>query len=453
MSVDSPWNWRRGALFLALLLSCSLSFGQTVSQKQDVAVFRLGHYRWDIPDNVLGSIDEEIRGVFVNLGRFNVITLTQRLEQSDLHEFIERLKEYREQRVEIPQQVQMGREFFTQADFDRLVGSFIVVVPTVSHYQLVEDTDGDYRATIRTSFTFIDVQESSTMAQAFVETEGTDAVSDQAVKEALDGIAMRLTFELRKIAAFQIRTGILEVRGSEVILELGRDMGIVPGDEYLILASRVLDSGKTFTTENGLLVIKEVSEEVSVGQLIYARPKPQVGDQLRELPRLGLDTTPYLHAARGLLYDRTSTVLAGARLGISRGFYDFRPFLGVEIPFIANIAAALPLNLYIGGEYNLYLGRLQFVPMAAFGVGGAYLWYLEYVDIPEEKRFVLTHVGGLAGLAVNYLLNKNLRLSLEGGYANWFTLVPGQNFLGAVGELFFPSYDGLFVGAGILIRF
>ncbi|MCK5007012.1 MAG: hypothetical protein KAR73_06455, partial [Spirochaetales bacterium] len=363
-------------LTLSLFIVTSIS-AQVVSERKEIAVFKLSYYRFDIPEAVLGGIDEEIRSVFINLGRFDVVGLTQRLEEGDLNEFIDKIKMYKEEQVEIPEEVQMGKEFFTKADFDSLVGSFLVVVPAVANYVVAHlDTD-EYQVNIKTSFSFINVEEGRTFAHAFVDTEGKDTNVDLAIKDALDAIPMQLTFEIRKIPEFQLKTGILEVRGSEIIIELGRDLGLKRGDEYVIVSGEILQSGKALTVENGLVVIKEVSDEVSVAKIIYARPRPQIGDQLQEVPRFGMDTTPYVHYATGLMYQKDDTLLIGARQAVSRGFFGFRPLVGIEVPLIANIAAALPVNIYVGGEYDIYFGRFQIVPMAGLGVGMAYLWYLK----------------------------------------------------------------------------
>jgi len=436
------------ALLLLVLAVAPLAIAQQVSQKKDIAVFKLSYYQWDIPDSVLGGIDEEIRGVFVNIGRFNVLGMTQRLEPGDLSEFIDRIKAFKEVRAEMPEAVQMGREFFTQSDFERLVGSFIVVAPSVASYVLEVKDDGDFHVALKTSFSFINVEQGTTFAQAFVETEGTEDSPQGAARSALDGIAMLLTYEIRKIPEFQLKTGVLEVHGGEVILELGRDMGIKVGDEFVLVASRVLDSGKTLTTENGLLVIKEVSDEVSVGKVLYARPRPQEGDQLREFPLLGVETTPYLHVASGLLYDPgRMTALLGIKGSVSRGFYGFRPIFALEVPFIFNFAGAIPVNLYLGGEYMLYLGRLSVTPMASLGIGGAYVWYLGD-SASEDEKFAFTHFGLKAGVSVAYLLNKKIRFTADVGYMNMFSFIP----LKLVNDIFFRDYDGLFVGAGLTIK-
>jgi hypothetical protein len=435
------------AILFLVLAVIPLALAQQVSEKKDLAVFKLSYYQWDIPVSVLGGIDEEIRGVFVNLGRFNVLGMTQRLEPGDLSEFIDKIKLYKAERTEIPEAVQMGREFFTQADFERLAGSFIVVAPSVASYVLEVKDSGEFLVRLKTSFSFINVEQGTTFAQSFVETDGTAGSPEGAAREALDGIALQLTYEIRKIPEFQLKTGVLEVKGREVILELGRDMGIKVGDEYVLVASRVLESGKTLTSETGLLVVKEVSDEVSVGRVLYARPRPQEGDQLRELPLLGLEATPYLHVASGLIFDRAFTALIGVQGTWARGFYGFRPIFGLEVPLVANLLAGIPLNLYVGGQYMLYLGRLSLAPSAALGVGGAYLWY---ADVPDDEKFALTYVGGQAGLNLSYLFNKKMRFSLDLGYLLWFSLVPTKYFFEA--QYLFPDYDGLFVGAGLTIK-
>jgi hypothetical protein len=430
-----------------LLLAAGSLFSQTVSEKKEIAVFKLSYYRWDIPNEVLGGIDEEIRGVFINIGRFDVIGLTQRLEEGDVNQFIDKLKQYKEQTAEIPAEVQMGKEFFTQADFNRLVGSFIVVIPTVANYVLAPK-DGKFQANIKTSFTFINVEEGKSFAQAFVDTQGSDKVPELAVKEAIDAIPTQLTFEIRKIQEFQLRTGILEVAGSEVILELGRNMGIKLGDEYVIVGGRILNSGRTLTSETGLLVIKEVSDEVSVGQVLYARPRPQVGDQLQEVPLFGVETTPYVQVASGLLFDRPMTTVIGIKGVASRGFWGVRPVFGLEVPLIANITFGIPVNLYGGVEYMLHLGRFSIAPMGTIGVGGAYLWY---ADVPDDEKFLMTYVGGKLGATFAYLFNKKLRLALDAGYMMWFSLVP--DFFGPpVNDYLFPKYDGVYFGAGLTFK-
>lgn len=440
----------RGILLIFCLVLLTLPlFGQVVSKKQEIAVFSLGYYKSNIPADVVGNIDEEIKGVFINIGRFDVLGMTQRLESEDVNVFIDNIKAFKEENVEIPEEVQMGKEFFTAADLNRLIGSFIVVIPSVTNYSREKLDNGEYRAAVKTTFTFLNVETAKAFAHATVETEAQDESLSKAVASAINRIPLQLTYEIRKIAEFQLRTGILEVSGSEIIMELGRDLGIKKGDEFVIVTSRVLDSGKTLTQEKGLVIIKEISEEVSIGKIIYAKGGAHVGEQLNEVPRLGFETAPYVHIVRDKDLKSEPIVIIGLQQTVLRGFYDFRPIIGLEVPLIANIMWGIPFNFYIGGEWNNYLGRWQITPMAAVGIGAAYLWYLP--DDAKDYAFIFTHLGGKAQLTISYLVNKSIKFVFEGGYLHWFSMDP----TGVIFDepLLFHTYKGLFAGGGISIKY
>lgn len=414
-----------------MIISLTVIFGQSVYKKKEIAVFKLSYYQWSIPNRVLGNIDDEIDAVFTNLGRFNVIGMTYRLGENDVNTFIDSIKKYKEENVEIPEKVQMGKEYFTKADMNRLISSFIVVIPSVSYFNVVRlkgNSLGNYKAVIKTSFTFIDVEKIRTISVASVETTGYDDNPNVAVKNAVDKIPERLVFEIRKIPDFQLRSGVLEVRGSEVIIEFGKDMGVKIGDEYSVTSTRILKSGKSYSENKALLVVKEVNDEVSIAKVIYTRGKIQTGDPVKEIPRLGLDTTPYFHVAVG----NGINAQVGVRQSITRGFYRFRPILGLEVPLMDYGYSGLPVNMYVGGEMNLYLWRFQFVPMIGAGIGGS---------IPlNSDNFRLTHVGGLAGVTVSYLFSDNMKFVLDAGYLEWLGLET-------------ITYGGIFAGVGITFKY
>lgn len=430
----------RGRLSLVLLLALAASgpgFPQEVSGRKELAVFTLGSYRWNIPPAALQGIDERIRGVFVTLGRFSVIGMGYQLGEEDVGAFIESIKRFKSENVEIPETVQMGREFFTQADLNRLIASFIVVVPSVTDFRLSRGRDGGVSCAVRTSFTFVSVEELRAFAQFSIETSGSDPVQELALREALDAIPPRLTFEVRKIPEFQLKSGILEVRGAEVVLELGSDMGVRPGDEYLIVAPRVLASGKTVTDEKGLLVVRDVRADSSTATVIYSDGPPAPGDQLQELPRLGTDST---FSLRAVVWQpgRSQFALpafAGIRQTLSRGFSAFRPYVGVEAPvhLLFSGAPGVPLNFFIGGEYDFSFGRLQVSPLASVGIGA-------YVSLVEGRAPVLSHAGGSIGVTVSYLFSRDMKWVAEAGWVTW---------LGLAG----PTYGGVYAGGGITIKF
>ncbi len=427
-----------GRIILALTLAMAAAHptgAQSVSQRQEIAVFNLSYYRWHVPPSALGAIDEEICGVFINLGRFDVIGMAYRLGEEDVADFIDAIASFKERNLEIPESVQMGQEYLTQADVTRLVSGFVVVIPAVVEYR--GRRDDAWTVDIRTSFTFIDVAEGRSFAQFFVETSGSDQYEDQAAREAIDAIPARLTYEVRRIDRFTLRTGVLEVHGSEVVIELGSRMGVKAGDEYLVLSPRVLSSGKEVTTEKGLIVVKRVEEEVSYATVVFAHGDLEPGEQLKELPRVGLETEIF---GRGMVvgtwFDERPISL-GVRQTVARGFQAFRPYAAVEVPLqLADDCWGVPLNVCLGAEYGFDVGRLRVAPFAELGVG------LD-VKLEEGEPPVLLNVGGSLGCHASWLLGRSVRLSVETGATAWKN-VSAQPWLG--------SY-GVYAAAGVVAKY
>ena len=468
---------KRLALIIGtLLIVATAVWGQEFSEKREIAVFKLGYHGMptdpavtttraavqlgvirfeyqetvrprttDIFERAIGSIDEQIRSVFINLGRFDVIGLGKRLNAENVDAFIETLRQVKEDEIELPETVLLGQEAFTEADFNRLTGNFIVVVPTVSYYNLEQEDDGSFQADIETSFTFIDVQERRAIEQFFIETSGNDDDAVDAMKSAVDGIPFELSYRVRSMDVFKIRTGVLEVDGREIIMEFGDNMGVVKGDEYAVVRSKVLSTGHTANEQTGLLAIKEVHDEFSVGYLYYSTPRPVIGDQLVEVPRYGIEVTPYAKVLSDLANARY-TFVPGLRATAARGFFETRPQVGVEIPFTQTILGFyVPMNVYVGAERNFYLGRLKLAPSFGVGLGGAIPVQDDYFD-----EFV-THFGGQATVSLGYLATRDTMIHAEAGYAYWLGLWD-QVFDETALERFFGGYGGLLIGGGVSFK-
>jgi len=464
----------RRVLGILLLLTISLTaHAQTFSEKKEVAIFRLNYYgaphdpprsatvvqfgnvlrlerrvdsnTTDIFREAVGAVDEHIRSVFINLGRFNVIGLTHRLDAENVSSFIDVLSTYREQSAQLPETVLLGQEAFTQADFNRISKGFIVVIPSVSYYNLELD-EGEYNATIETSFTFINVQDLKTEGQFFIETSGQDENAREAMKSAVDGIPAELSYQLRSMDIFKLRTGVIEVAGREAVLEFGKNMGIKRGDEYAIVQSRVTSTGHQTNEETGLLLIKEVREQYSVAQVLYANPPALVGDQLEEVPRYGIEGGVYTQVLTDPEFRRPTFIL-GLRGVASRGFYTVRPLGGIEIPFTGTILGLLfPINLYGGAEANWYMGRLKLNPSFSIGLGGG---------IPIDKDlfaedFYLTHFGGTVKMTLSYLVSRDTLIYADLGYGHWFGIYNG--IIPDEVTRFFNGYGGILIGAGVTLK-
>jgi hypothetical protein len=453
---------RRIAILTAALFSFAfMSFAQQkeesapstaeVSKKQDIAVFALGYHGFDIPQETLATVDAEIQGVFVNLGRFNVFGNAERFSSKDAQAFIDSLKNLKEKSVPLPEELKFGEIQMTQALYDKLYGAFVVVIPTVTDYNSqYNKSQNQYETTLRTSFAFINVATGSTFGFANITTSGSSKETKyKSVKGAVDMLAPMLSFEIRKIDAFTLRTKALRVRGSEVKMQLGKDMGIQVGDEFAVIDSYSID-GLVDEEEDGLIIIKNVGPQISTGRVVYAGNTLDEGAQLREIPRLGIELAPYL---RYLTYfeevnGNGGALVLGAKAVATRYFYRVRPMVGVQMSFDTDLW--LPVAAYFGGEFNLFLGRFSLYGSAA--IGGASNVVFKYVeealeeatDSADDDSFV-SHYGFLANAGLSVLISRDVKIFAEVGIEYWASVL---NDVGGP----FANYGGTGITVGAAFK-
>ena len=442
-------------LMASLLCTMSVTAQQAeISKKQDVAVFALGYYGYNIPLEVLANVDAEIQGVFVNLGRFNVLGQTERFSSKDVQEFINLIQTAKQNNTPLPDEVKFGDVQLTEGLLKKLYGAFVVVIPTIVDFK-VEKPNNEYQARIKTSVAFLNVAEGTTIGMANIETTGTSRETQtKAVAEAINAIPVQLTYEVRKIPAFTLRTQVLQADAFEAKMQFGTDMGVVVGDEYVVVKRSTI-GGLVDEREDGLLVIKDVGPQVSTAAVRYAGPTLKEGAQLREVPRLGVDAEPYLYYMNyfGTVYGwdlgtqnltPTNGVLAaGLKVAVSRGFYDVRPVVGIQLNF--DPALWLPVIAYAGVEYNLYLRRLALTGTAALaGASNAIVRILEE-NLSESDDPWFTHYGIKLNAGASYLISRDMRIFANVGLDYLLGLA---NSLGGP----FQSYGGYGIAAGVAFK-
>lgn len=464
----------RRIVWVLAILALGLSLGaQEISEKKDIAIFALNYYGAPVTSKpggsltiesnsktgefrlrlegsgsaqtdgifqqALGSIDAQIRQVFVSLNRFNVIGLPQRLTDADVQSFIDTIRDYKERNVEIPEEVSFGQVAFTEADFNRLVGAFYVVIPSVIRYDQVRESGSKvYETEIVTSFSIIDVESYRTISSFQIETYGSDENASRSMQDAVDSIPLELDFNLRSIQEFRLRTAVIEIAGSDIYIQLGRNLGVMLGEEYRVVrfAERAgFQSERPFA----LLEIKEVDEEYSIARVIYADQPIVIGDQVVELPRIGFTLEPFFNI--GLLNlvhpGEAGIINFGLRTAVNRGFYGFRPTGGLEM-IIDPVVEGPPLfGLFLGGEFNLNLGRLR--PHLAFDI--APVMSINFEDIGDDDTpFDLTHLKAAVKGRVAFLVADSVEVFAEAGL-NYGIPITVNDAIG-----------GIFVGAGVIFK-
>ncbi|MEN6499179.1 MAG: hypothetical protein ABFC65_01425 [Rectinema sp.] len=433
---------RRLAMCVVLVFVLAGLFGAgaqpIVSTKQDIAVFSLGYYGWFIPLQALGTIDLKIQEVFSDIGRFTVFGTTQRLSSQGLQQFIDTLRRTKQANFVLPEQYQFGEAFLTKAEFERLSGAFIVVVPVVTNFAVYWDSKAaTWNCNITTGITFIDVaHDASVIAVESIDTSGSDKTSmNNAIMYAINAIPSQLEYSIRSIPQFQISTRILEAQGSTVKIQLGADMGLKKGDEYAIMEKQTYGIIED-TREVGLIVVTDVRQQVSTGRVLYCAGPLDSNTQLKEIARQGVDLDLYFHSSGG-------ESLPGLRMTASRGYFPLRPYFGMQVPvnyaFGFLSVTAIPINTIVGAEYMIPIGRLHIAPYAGFGI--TYIYLSEAIGGYTNTNY-LSHFGFQAGGRVGYLVTRNTRLFVDVGFDYWK----------ALDTSLFSDYGGLTLGAGISFK-
>ena len=278
---------------LAYILLTVLLTAQTVSGKKDIAVFRLSHSGY-VPSEIVDRIDQRIIGVITSFKRFNVIGMEYRMSSNNITSFIDHIKSTKEHQSEISETVLSGEEAFTRADWERLTSAFLIFAPRITDYDeklMFEEAEVDGKKVIRTyweveiagAVSIIDVSGSTgerviPLSVRKIAKQRSDAVAD-AITSLTSSIYSAIKFE----PEFALTSGILEVdrENNTVTIELGKDIGVHPGDEY-ILQKNISIGGKQSSKETGLIIISEVYDTFSIAKVIYADQPVVEGDAVKE---------------------------------------------------------------------------------------------------------------------------------------------------------------------------
>jgi hypothetical protein len=424
-------------VFLVTLSTAGTALAQGRPTRGEVVVLGLDTSRAGSATEAFIHTDKDIRDVLATIGQFQVAAMAYHVSSADLAGFARSVQGVSHGSANAEQPIHVGEQLISAADASRMAASSVIVAPSVVDVQITRDAAGLYTTGVITSFAFVAPALSHPPIRISIDTHGIDRDRAVALNEAVDAIPPRLASVLDEVPYLRPNWGIIEVRGNEVVLELGRDAGIRRGDEFLDLPPDIPVPGAGQMPAKGLLKVRQVDSVTSIAGVIYSDSPPRVGDRLLDLARVGMDSTVYVRSilAQTGPAPGGSTPLVGLRQSFSRGFYLLRPFVGIEVPFnlVAAGAAGVPVNLYAGGEYDIRLGRLQLVPRAAIGLGAS-------TGLAGPSPDLITHVGGGLSVAASYFFTPSIKAEIETGWLSW------TGFSGY-------SYDGAFLGGGFTVMY
>ncbi|RPJ08559.1 MAG: hypothetical protein EHM28_03955 [Spirochaetaceae bacterium] len=406
-------------LFLILFfLSALFPLVAVEPEKREIALCSIFSGQYELQAGALEAVDSGIGSAVVSASRYNVQRIGISLKKEDLAELLDLFEKARGNSENIPETIRFGEREFEKGLFLKLLGSVYIMVPVIS--QIKEESEmregqERFKVTVHTDFYIAQTADMKIIAEKSVQTMGYDRDKARALEDALNNIPPLLAYEIGQVKELKIGTVILGVSGDEVIIEHGSQGGAFIGGEYVIRGSEILPSGQIISHDKALIMVTEVTEKVSIGQVRYQAGPLVVGDSVEELPRIGLELSPYSVTLIPLTEDQELTSYVGLRLTLARWLTGMRPLFDVEFQVypLETYQEWFPVRLHAGVELRLYFGPVEFAAIPSVGIE-------ERISVTAENDS--TFVGfGLRGIVeFSILVSRDLKILLNGGYEYWF---------------------------------
>lgn len=457
---------RLTAAAILFVLSAGLIFSAEVSERKDVGVLPV-YSSYNIPDAAYRYFDDMLISTLSSMQRFRVVGYQYRLDNNSAEDFIRKIQELKKQALnEDPRYMDadLGIVVIPASEMKKLVNSFFVFVPSITGYSTTEydvevkvkkgkevqiRIEREYKASVTISVKII-TAEGNLMKTYTASSETTSRRSAiDAYQKGVNTSISGVSYFLRNVEEFKIKSQVLKVEGNQVWMELGGNLGIYPGYEFALQSQvKVLDRF-TEKVDTGLVRVNAVGQQYSTATVIIGYPR--VGDQLVESPMGGARFNIYVGAfpmmidqAR-IITERIGTVVTNrytinpstyvADLGLR---FEGEIGFGGLLNFNAGILFGDPFGYYfdLGGGYEIYLGSMSLTLGGDLSVLGLYK-YLRTFSYPFDftindsgavfesySNVDVSLVGFTFGikpkLTYNIQFGQRFKLRLTGGYAFYF---------------------------------
>ncbi len=457
---------------LFFVMSAATLFSAEVSQKQDIAIFGLTSSVKSVPPSVLEYTYSSINHVFIKLKRFNVLGYGDySLQSEQIDDFIQRIKELQAQKAEEAgtYDEKFGTVVIKGEDFDRIVSSFLVVIPKLANYNVIVKREvvqegfrqvvyRSYEADLVVDIAFVKVKEGKQEESIRISGFGADADRERAVTKAVDNAISSLSYNVRQVDMFKIKSGVVRVNGDSVFFELGANIGVHPGDEYQVMTkTEVASTGRYTQLPTGLVRVKKVYPDITESKIVFQGEKITEGDQLVEVAKYGIQLSFFTGMLKVDIPDMNYDVfLVGDAfvpplssywyVSLDQPARNFAPLAGLTVEKILGYRFKAVLDLtallnfpLIGGIGEFGVGTMfhkrRFTVDLAAQAGVLYMTtfrrsldqnglspflFVEGEEIDFNQDPVMNIYGVAAGLkgstALTYLIKPNFALSAGLGY-------------------------------------
>lgn len=450
---------RLSLLVLAALSVFSLGFAQEVSERKDVSVFGV-YSSYNMPSAAVMYFDDQLIAIFNSMKRFQVIGYQYRLDESSAVKFIESVKKLKEQKAMKDTRFMdedLGVVVIPGAELDKMINSVFIIIPSVSGWRVAEakvekkviDKYGntsskwvvEWTAEVSVSIKVLNSDGDLMDVYNRTVTEKSEKGDQDAYRKAIKSAVGGLSLFLRKTDEFKLKTKVLQNLGSKVYLQLGNDLGVMPGYEFVLKKQLTIGEGFTTSIDAGLVRVSKVGDNFSEATII--KGAPQANDQLIEAAlgggRFGLygGVSTYTSSLTSLIFNAgsftsTNTFTPGAMsvdLGLASEFeIGYAGLARAGVGILINSPSAFYVDL--GGGYEIYMGSISFVPELDLSLAGTFITLGDayYYGNPGTASLMSLYLGVKPRVSLNIQASQKFKIRLFASYALFMGLSSSVNF-------------------------
>ena len=304
---------KRLGLIACLCLISAMSFAEAeVTKRMDVSVFR-STAKFDMNADYLTYLDESIRDYLMGMKRFQVMGYQYQVSADSVEEFVTKLRDQKKASVLKDEKLvdpQFGVVMIPATEMEKLVNSVFIFIPVVKNYKIVQGILTNYVTDSKTKKVSIKsivptwqasvaveihiINSKGELLEIYRSQNASGEVTNEAmVPGAITKVALRGTLSglegfLRNQDEFKLKSVVLKRDSSFIFMQLGKDLGILPGYEF-VMKQALTFGDKTVYQSGGLVRVSDVFDEYAIAQIVLG--SPQLNDQLIEAPMAGLRST------------------------------------------------------------------------------------------------------------------------------------------------------------------
>ncbi len=509
--IEEEFMKRLSLIVMTALFTLSLGFGQEVSERKDVSIFGV-YSSYNMPSAAVMYFDDQMVGIFNAMKRFQVIGYQYRLDETSAVKFIENIKKLKEQKALKDQKYMdedLGVVVIPGAELDKMIKSTFIIIPSISGWRVAQvkvekkvvDKYGnvsskwvvEWQANVSVSIKVLNSDGDLMEVYNRTVDEKSEKGDQDAYQKAINNAVSGLGLFLRKTDEFKLKTKVLQNLGAKVYLQLGNDLGVKPGYEFVLKKQLTIGDGFTTSIDAGLVRVSKVGDNYSEAAII--KGAPQANDQLIESALGGGRFSIYggistfTSSVNSLVFD------AGADFSVTKNFnpsamtFDLGLASEFELGYagLARAAIGILINspsafyLDIGGGYEIYMGSVSIVPELDLSLAATYISLgtgsVIYSSSSYDGSFSLLsyYLGAKPKISINIQASQKFKFRIYAGYAYYFglgdsfsfsandgtdidistytytTKVNGSPYTQPLSKLF--DLNGIFAGAELVFRF